>query len=77
MQIVERLRLKRDEAAALRAITALRAHREDARAAAGEAIGVVLLLDRYPAAAVAAFAAATAGRSRARSRFDTCASGGA
>jgi tRNA nucleotidyltransferase (CCA-adding enzyme) len=63
--IVRRLRLKRAEAAAVRAVAALRAagvmlRRPDVRPS-----GVVVLLDRYPAAAVAAYALTT-GESIAR-----------
>jgi tRNA nucleotidyltransferase (CCA-adding enzyme) len=55
--IVERLRLKRHEAAAVRAVAPLRGHRRTLERPQAKPSGVVLLLDRYPAAAVAAFVA--------------------
>jgi tRNA nucleotidyltransferase (CCA-adding enzyme) len=55
--IIERLRLKRAEAAAVAGVAALRQHVETLQRPQAKPSGVALLLDRYPAAAVAAFAA--------------------
>jgi tRNA nucleotidyltransferase (CCA-adding enzyme) len=55
--ICERLRLKRDEAAAVRGIAAMRGVEKMLRRPHAKPSGVVVLLDRFPAAAVAAFAA--------------------
>jgi len=55
--IIERLRLTREEAAAARDIAALRAHAATLRRPDAKPSGVVVLLDRYAPAAVAAFAA--------------------
>ncbi|HXK34577.1 MAG TPA: hypothetical protein VNM91_11265 [Dehalococcoidia bacterium] len=58
--IVDRLRLQRDEAAAVRGIVALREAGRMLRRKDVKPSGVVLLLDRYPLASIAAYAA-TAG----------------
>lgn len=58
--IVERLRLTRQQAAAVRGVVALRAAEATLARAEAKPSGVVVLLDRYPAAAVAAFAATSA-----------------
>ena len=55
-EIVVRLRLKRDQAAAVRGIAALRPLVATLRRPTAKPSGVVVLLDRYPPAAVAAFA---------------------
>jgi len=55
--IVERLRLTREEAAAVRDVAALRAHAATLRRPDAKPSGVVVLLERYAPAAVAAFAA--------------------
>ena len=54
--VVARLRLKRDEAAAVRGLAALRASAHLLRRREAKPSGVVLLLDRFPLASVAAFA---------------------
>jgi tRNA nucleotidyltransferase (CCA-adding enzyme) len=59
--IAERLRLKRGQAAAVRAVAALRAHRATLERPQAKPSGVALLLDRYPPAAVAAFVADNVG----------------
>jgi hypothetical protein len=59
--IVDRLRLKRVEAAAVASVAALRAHRKTLERPQAKPSGVVLLLERYPEPAVAAFAAGNAG----------------
>jgi tRNA nucleotidyltransferase (CCA-adding enzyme) len=55
--ICERLKLKRDEAAAVRGIAAMRGIEKMLRRPHAKPSGVVVLLDRFPAAAVAGFAA--------------------
>jgi tRNA nucleotidyltransferase (CCA-adding enzyme) len=55
--VVERLRLRRDEAAAVQAIASLRGVEHTLRRPGAKPSGVVLLLDHYPPAAVAAYAA--------------------
>jgi tRNA nucleotidyltransferase (CCA-adding enzyme) len=56
--ICERLKLKRDEAAAVRGIAAMAGVEKMLRRPHAKPSGVTVLLDRFPAAAVAAFAAA-------------------
>jgi tRNA nucleotidyltransferase (CCA-adding enzyme) len=58
--ICERLKLKRDEAAAVRGIAAMRGVEKMLRRPHAKPSGVVVLLDRFPAAAVAGFAATAA-----------------
>lgn len=58
--IVERLRLTREEAAAMRGIVALRGAEATLARPEAKPSGVVVLLDRYPPAAVAAFSIAAA-----------------
>jgi tRNA nucleotidyltransferase (CCA-adding enzyme) len=55
--IAARLRLKRAEAAAVRGVAALRGHRATLERPQAKPSGVALLLDRYPAASIAAFVA--------------------
>jgi hypothetical protein len=59
--IASRLRLKRHEADAVEGIAALRGQRRMLERPQAKPSGVALLLDRYPAAVVAAFAADNAG----------------
>lgn len=58
--VIDRLRLRRDEAAAVRGIVALREAGRMLRRKDVKPSGVVVLLDRYPLASIAAYAA-TAG----------------
>jgi tRNA nucleotidyltransferase (CCA-adding enzyme) len=55
--VIARLRLKRDEAAAVNAIASMRGVAAMLRRPQAKPSGVVALLDRFPPAAVAAFAA--------------------
>jgi hypothetical protein len=57
--VVSRLRLTRDEAAAVTGIAAMQALAEMLRRPQAKPSGVVALLDHYPAAAVGAYAATT------------------
>jgi tRNA nucleotidyltransferase (CCA-adding enzyme) len=57
--IVDHLRLRREEAAAVTAIASMRDLSRTLRRPDAKPSGVVVLLDRYPAVAVAAFAATT------------------
>jgi tRNA nucleotidyltransferase (CCA-adding enzyme) len=58
--IIERLRLSREEAAAVRGVAALRSHEAMLRRPDAKPSGITVLLDRYPAASVRAFAATAA-----------------
>ena len=58
--ICARLRLKRDEAAAVRGLAAMAQVTDMLRRPDAKPSGIVVLLDRYPAAAVAAYAATAA-----------------
>jgi tRNA nucleotidyltransferase (CCA-adding enzyme) len=55
--IIERLRLTREEAAAVRGVVALRSHEAMLRRPDAKPSGITVLLDRYPAASVRALAA--------------------
>ncbi len=58
--VCARLKLKRDEAAAVRGVAAMRGVATMLRRPQAKPSGVVMLLDRYPVASVAAFAATNA-----------------
>jgi hypothetical protein len=58
-KIVDRLRLRREEAAAVSAIASIREVARTLRRPGAKPSGVVVLLERYPTAAVAALAANT------------------